>query len=63
MEGAPFVPFSASLLELLRERFGLLLCGLLLLLRGGETGGFAESVLVEIGDFLWRFGDLNCGER
>lgn len=33
------------------------------LLRCGETGRFAESVLIEIGDFLWRFGDLNCGER
>jgi hypothetical protein len=31
VEGIPFLPFSMSLLRLLRERFGLLLYGLLLL--------------------------------
>jgi hypothetical protein len=63
VEGTPFVPLSVSLLKLLRERLGLLLYGLILLLRRGEAPRFAERVLREIGDFLWRFGDLNCGER
>jgi hypothetical protein len=33
------------------------------LLRWGETRRFAESVLLETGDFLRRSGDLNWGER
>ena len=58
----PFVPFSMSLLKLLREWIGLLSCGLVLLLRCGEGRRFAERLLGEIGDLLGRFGDLNRGE-